>query len=100
MPAEELPPLDAPTQWLCDRVCSLLRAKPELFAKLYATEEAEALINSFVKGESPLAIFFGSSAKEMTVWAQLDPKYKKKVRARASRVPPHDPPFILVPARR
>ena len=71
-----------PVAFVRDRVCALLRTKPEFFDKLFAVEETEALIKSFVFEESTMRIFFGASAKEMTVWTQPPPTYKKKVRAR------------------
>ena len=74
-------PLPPAVAWIQTRVCALLKAKPEFFAKAFATEEGEAIIKKFVYEEGAMRIFFAASAKEMTVMEIPPPTHKKKARA-------------------
>ena len=79
MADEKLPPS---VEWVGNRVTSLLRTKPELFAKLYLTEaDADVQpIRRFMSDDSCTKIFFLASAKELLVMEVPPPSNKKKVR--------------------
>ena len=87
MADEKLPPS---VEWVGNRVTSLLRTKPELFAKLYLTEaDADVQpIRRFMSDDSCTKIFFLASAKELLVMEVPPPSNKKKARAT-----PHSQPF-------
>lgn len=72
-------PLEPRVAWLSDRICGLLRAKPELFKKLFDSEEEGEKIKSFVNDSGKLTLFFWATAKEMNVGDTIPPQHKKKV---------------------
>lgn len=64
---------------LAERVCPLIKAKTEMFAKLVAAEDTGDILRKFVSEESMLMLFFTAGAKDMTVTDKLpDSKAKKK----------------------
>ena len=71
--------IDPKAQWIADKVCGLLRIKDELFVKLMAVEESEAMVNTFLNSESSTILFFTGSAKEMSVMEKIPAQQKKKV---------------------
>ena len=72
-------PLEPRLKWISDRVCALLKAKPELFEKIYVTEEGETLLKRFINDDSCTRIFFLGGAKEMTCSEAFPQAGKKKV---------------------
>ena len=71
-------PIDPRMTFLEQKVCGLLRAKPELFQKLVASEEEGDKVRRFVNDDSCMTIFFQGGAKEMTVYLDQPPPHNKK----------------------
>jgi dynein heavy chain len=77
-PMGDGPPPDLCALWIRDKICPLLKSKPELFDKLYASEEGE-LIRTFVGSDGCMKLFFLATTKDMSVTDKLpDDKQTKK----------------------
>lgn len=70
-------PQDPRLQYISDRVCTLLRSKDEYFRKLAEAEEGE-VIKNFCNTDGTNRLFFTAGAKDMAVYENIPPNYKKE----------------------
>ena len=72
-------PVDPRIKWLEERICGLLRAKPELFQKIVKSEEDGDKLKRFCNDETPTQLFFAGGAKEMTMTETFPANHRKKI---------------------
>jgi len=73
------PPADTRMKWLEDRICGLLRAKPELFQKIVQSEDDGDKLKQFCNEETPTQLFFAGGAKEITMTETFPANHRKKI---------------------